>query len=381
MMLPILFGFFVMGFVDVVGTATAYVKNDFGLSDTVAGFLPSMIFLWFFVVSIPTGILTSRIGRKNTVLVSLAITAVAMFLPLTLYNKYVIYIAFALMGIGNTVIQAALPPLMSNVVGPKRLASSLTLGQFFKALCAAVSPIIAATAAVKLGNWKLIFPFYGGVTLISALWLLLTPMEREEKTSADTTFLGCLSMLKDPYTLAMFTGILFVVGVDVGMGFSIPPYLQNVCELELNKAAMGPTVYFIAKTIGSFFGAMILAKFSPARCFPISALIALAGAVAMLFFKQATAVLACVFMASLGISNIFGMVFGLAMNKHPEHANAISGLMVMAIAGGAIIPPVMGAVQSAVGAGGLIYVLIVCILYLTGLGFFAGRNAAVLEES
>jgi fucose permease len=144
---------------------------------------------------------------------------------------------------------------------------------------------------------------------------------------------------------------------------------------------MGPTVYFIAKTIGSFFGAMILAKFSPARCFPISALIALAGAVAMLFFKQATAVLACVFMASLGISNIFGMVFGLAMNKHPEHANAISGLMVMAIAGGAIIPPVMGAVQSAVGAGGLIYVLIVCILYLTGLGFFAGRNAAVLEES
>jgi fucose permease len=279
------------------------------------------------------------------------------------------------------VIQAALPPLMSNVVSQKRLTSSLTLGQFVKALCAAVSPIIAATAAIKLGNWKLIFPFYGAVTLISAIWLMLTPMEREEKASSDATFLGCLSMLKDPYTLAMFTGILFVVGIDVGMGFSIPPYLQKVCELPLDKAAMGPTVYFIAKTIGSFFGAMILAKFNPSKCFPISALIALAGTVAMLFFKQATVVLACVFIASLGIANIFGMVFGLAMNKHPEHANAISGLMVMAIAGGAIIPPIMGAVQSAVGPGGLIYVMIACILYLVGLGFFASRNAVMFDEA
>ena len=379
--LPILFGFFVMGFVDVVGTATAYVKNDFGLTDKVASFLPSMIFLWFFVASIPTGMLTSRIGRKNTVLVSLVITVVAMFLPLAIYNKYIVFISFALLGIGNTVIQAALPPLMSNVVSQKKLTSSLTLGQFVKALCAAISPIIAVTAAIKFGNWKLIFPFYGVVTLISGLWLMLTPMEREEKVKTDTTFMGCLSLLKDPYILAMFTGILFVVGVDVGMGFSIPPYLQDVCQLDLDHAAMGPTVYFIAKTIGAFLGAMILAKFNPSKCFPISALIALAGALGMLFFKQAIPVLICVSVASLGIANIFGMVFGLAMNKHPEHANAISGLMVMAIAGGAIIPPVMGAVQSAVGPSGLVYVLIACILYLLGLGFFASKNAVVLEES
>ncbi len=379
--LPILFGFFVMGFVDVVGTATAYVKNDFQLSDKVASFLPSMIFLWFFVISIPTGILTSRLGRKNTVLISLAITVVAMFLPLAIYNKYIVFIAFALLGIGNTVIQAALPPLMSNVVSPRHLTSSLTLGQFVKALCAAVSPIIAATAAIKIGNWKLIFPFYGVVTLVSALWLMLTPIEREKKDGIHTTFAGCLSLLKDPYTLAMFTGILFVVGVDVGMGFSIPPYLQNVCQLDLNQAAMGPTVYFVAKTIGSFLGAIILARFTPSKFFSASAFIALAGTVAMLFFKEATVVLACVFIASLGLSNIFGMVFGLAMNKHPEYANAISGLMVMAISGGAIIPPIMGAVQSAMGPSGLIYVLTACILYLAGLGIFAGRNTVIHEEA
>ncbi len=372
-LLPILFGFFVMGFVDVVGTATAFVKKDFGLSDSVASFLPAMIFLWFFIVSIPTGLLTSRIGRKNTVLVSLAITAVAMLLPVLAYSKYVIFLAFALMGIGNTVIQAALPPLMSNVIKPEKLTSSLSLGQFVKALCAAVSPLIAATAAQALGNWKLIFPIYGGVTVIAAAWLAATPVKREEVSSSGATFGGCLSLLGNPFILAMFTGILFVVGVDVGMGYSIPPYLQDVCKLDLNHAAMGPTVYFVAKTIGSFLGAMILAKVSPVKCFPASALLAIAGTVAMLFLKEATAVLACVFVASLGISNIFGMVFGLAMNRLPQKANEISGLMVMAIAGGAIIPPIMGAVKSSVGPEGLIYVLLACLVYLLGLGIFASK--------
>lgn len=79
--------------------------------------------------------------------------------------------------------------------------------------------------------------------------------------------------------------------------------------------------------------------------------------------------LTCVVVASLGISNIFGMVFGLAMNKLPQKANEISGLMVMAIADGAIIPPVMGAVKGAVGPNGLVFVLLACLVYLLGLAF------------
>jgi len=374
-LLPILFGFFVMGFVDVVGTATFYVKDDFKLSDSMASFLPSMIFLWFFVVSIPTGIVTGRLGRKNTVLVSLAITAVAMVLPMVSYTKAAVYAAFALMGIGNTVIQAALPPLMSNVVKPEKLTSSLSLGQFVKALCAAASPIVAGLAAKTLGNWKLIFPIYAGITLVAAAWLAATPVKREEVAESHATFGGCLSLLANPFILAMFTGILFAVGVDVGMNYSIPHYLKEVCSLDKNEAAMGPTVYFVAKTIGSFVGAMILAKFSPAKCFPLSALLAIVGTVSMLFLKEATAVLSCVFVASLGISNIFGMAFGLAMNRLPQKANEISGLMVMAIAGGAIIPPIMGAVKGAMGPNGLIFVLLACLFYLLGLGVFASKQA------
>ena len=374
-LLPILFGFFVMGFVDIIGTATEYVKNDFNLSDKVAGFLPSMIFLWFFVVSVPASIMTSRIGRKNTVLVSLFITVGAMILPFAAYTKYAIYIAFALLGIGNTIIQAALPALMSNVTSPDQLTSRLSLGQFVKALCAAASPVLAGLAAKQLGNWMYIFPIYAGITLIAAVWLLMTPVKREVSTAQTTTFGGCLSLLGNPFILAMFSGIFFVVGVDIGMSCAIPPYLQEVCKLDLDKAAMGPSVYYIAKTIGSFLGAIILAKYSPAKCFPISALLAFAGTMAMLFVKDATLVLSCVFVASLGIANIFGMVFGQAMNRVPEKANEAAGLMVMAIAGGAVVPPLMGALKTAVGPSGLVYVLMGCLVYLIGLGVFVSKQA------
>jgi len=375
-LLPILFGFFVMGFVDIIGTATEYVKNDFNLSDKVASFLPSMIFLWFFVVSVPASILTSRIGRKNTVLVSLFITISALLIAYFAYaHLYAIYVAFALLGIGNTIIQAALPALMSNVTSAGQLTSRLSLGQFVKALCAALSPIIAGLAAQQLGNWKLIFPIYAGITLIAAVWLLMTPVKREVSTAQTTTFGGCLALLGNPFILAMFSGIFFVVGVDVGLNYAIPPYLKEVCQLDKDKAAMGPTVYFVAKTIGSFLGAIILAKYSPAKCFPISALLAFAGTMAMLFVKDATLVLSCVFIASLGIANIFGMVFGQAMNRVPEKANEAAGLMVMAIAGGAVVPPLMGALKTAVGPSGLVYVLMGCLVYLIGLGVFVAKQA------
>lgn len=81
-LVPIMFAFFAMGFVDMVGTATNYVKADFSLSDTMANFLPSMVFLWFFFLSVPTSLLMNKIGRRKTVLVSLLVTVLALIVPL-----------------------------------------------------------------------------------------------------------------------------------------------------------------------------------------------------------------------------------------------------------------------------------------------------------
>lgn len=118
-----------MGFVDIVGIATSYVKSDFaGLSDSVVNMISLSCFLWFLVLSIPTGMLMNRIGRKNTVLLSFAVHVLAMCMPLIAYDFASVLIAFGLIGIGNTLLQVSMNPLVMEVVTKDKLTGTLTLG-------------------------------------------------------------------------------------------------------------------------------------------------------------------------------------------------------------------------------------------------------------
>ena len=379
---PILAGFFVMSFCDIIGTVMNQVKAECGLSDVTAGFLPSMIFVWFFFISLPTGVLCGRIGRKNAVLVSMAVTVAAMFLPLAAGpDRWWVYaVSFALIGIGNTIIQAALPALMSNVVPPEKLTSRISLGQFLKAVCASLTPVFVYLTATALGNWKLLFPLYGSLTVAAALWLWAAKVPDERATAAgtvpQTTFASCFAMLKNPYVLAMTVGIFFSVGADVGFGCTIPELLKGVYGVDVNTAGMGPTVYFVAKTLAALAGAFVFARVSAAKCFPWAMGVGLAATVASRFAPTPTAFLACVFVAALATANSFGMCMGLAIDRLPEKANEITALMVMAIVGGAVVTPVIGFAQGVLGATGIMVVLAACIAYLLGLGVFACWRAA-----
>ena len=375
---PILAGFFVMGFCDIVGTVMNQVKAECALDDVVAGFLPSMIFVWFFLVSIPAGVLSGRIGRKNTVLLSMAATTLAMLLPVFAGADrfWMYFLSFALLGIGNTVMQAALPALMSNVVPGDQLTSRISLGQFVKAMCAALTPVFVYLTATALGNWKLLFPLYGAITVGAALWLWAVDIPDERASGADraaaTSFGSCLAMLRHPYVLAMTVGILFSVGADVGFAVTIPEFLKNVYKVDLDAAGMGPTVYFVAKTLAAIGGAALFAKISAAKCFPWCMGLGIAATAGMFFAATPFAFLACVFVAALATANSFGMCMGLALDAVPEKANEITSLMVMAIVGGGVVTPVLGLVQKLAGAGGLVGVLLVCIAYLFLLGLLAG---------
>lgn len=180
-LLPVLFGFFVMGFCDVVGISTSYVQQDFGLSETLAGFIPSMVFIWFLLLSIPAALAMNRLGRKNMVQISNGITAVGMLIPFVHYNLATCMTAFVLLGIGNTILQVSLNPLLTNVVKGDALTSSLTAGQVVKAVSSFCGPFIAAFAAGTLGNWQYLFPIFALITLLSAAWLLCTPSAKRPK--------------------------------------------------------------------------------------------------------------------------------------------------------------------------------------------------------
>ncbi|MCX6278171.1 MAG: MFS transporter [Bacteroidetes bacterium] len=363
-LLPVLFGFFIMGFVDVVGIATNYVKQDFALSDTLANLLPMMVFLWFAVFSVPTGLLMNSMGRKKTVILSMVITFVAMLVPLAAYKFEVVLVAFAALGIGNTILQVSLNPLLSNVVRGELLTSSLTWGQFIKAIASFLGPIIAGFAAAGLGNWKILFPIFACLTLISTLWLIFTTIDEEPAKGKTSSFAACLGLLKDPVILMFFLGIIAVVGIDVGLNITVPKFLMERCNILLDKAGFGTSLYFIARTSGTFVGAILLAKLAPRKFFIISMIAAIAGMLVMLAMNNIWAILVLIFIIGFAVANVFSIIFSAALQRLPGRANEISGLMIMGVAGGAIIPPLMGVVSDVMGQTGGLAVLLIAMGYL-----------------
>lgn len=367
--LPVLFGFFVMGFCDVVGIATSYVQADFGLSETLAGLIPSAVFMWFLLLSVPTALLMNKIGRKRTVQLSNLITILGMIIPLFIYTFESAIIAFALLGIGNTMLQVSLNPLLTNVVKGDSLTSSLTAGQVVKAVSSFVGPFIALFAVSQLGNWQYLFPIFAGITLLAGLWLMITPIEEqpaEEGSSVAATF----RLLSDRNILLCFLGIIAVVGLDVGMNTVTPKLLMERAGLDLSQAGLGSSVYFFCRTLGAFIGAILLIKLGDKpymRWNMFGVMLALLG----LFFVQGeVANLVLVGLIGFMAATIFAVIFSLAMKARPDKTNEISGLMVTGVCGGAIVPPLMGVATDWVGSQiGSLLIIAVCVAYLYGCSF------------
>lgn len=362
--LPVLLGFFIMGFVDVVGISTNYVKMDFALSDTLANLLPMMLFVWFAVLSVPTGAFMNRIGRKKTVIISMGITLVAMVVPLLSYSFPMMLAAFCLLGIGNTIIQVSLNPLLSDVVREERLTSSLTLGQFIKAIASFLGPVIAGIAASRFNDWKYIFLIFGILTIMSGFWLMWTPITEKPVKSSSSSFAASFGLLKDKTILMLFLGILFVVGVDVGLNTTIPKYLIEKCNIPLDKAGLGASLYFVARTVGTLLGAILLFRLSAKKFFIASMFVAIPVLLIMLFISNLWAILVMVFILGFAVANVFSIIFSAALRTMPENANEISGLMIMGVTGGAIIPLIMGIFSDSFGQAGGLAVLLAALAYL-----------------
>ena len=368
-LLAVLFGFFIMGFCDVVGMATSYVKNDFGLSETLAGFIPSAVFFWFLLLSVPTAIVMNKIGRKRTVLVSMVITIVGMMLPFISYNLVSCMVAFAFLGIGNTILQVSLNPLLTNVVKGDALTSSLTGGQVIKAISSFCGPFIAAFALSFFGSWEYLFPIFAVITLISTLWLLVSPIQ-EEKPDSASSFGATFGLLKDKTILLLFLGIVFVVGTDVGMNTIAPKLLIERCGMAVDAAGFGSSVYFACRTVGAFVGTALLAKYSPVKFFRINILIAILGMLALFFVNDLMLIYTMIGLVGFVCSSIFSVIYSMALQSRPDKANEISGLMITGVFGGAIVPPLMGYATDLVGSQNRsVAVILVCILYLTYCSF------------
>ena len=373
-LLPVMLCFFAMGFVDLVGIASNYVKEDLGLTDAQANIFPSLVFFWFLIFSVPTGVLMNRIGRRKTVLLSLVVTAVSLLLPIFGDSYGLMLCSFSLLGIGNALMQTSLNPLLSNVITGNKLASSLTFGQFVKAIASFLAPYIAMWGATQtipdLGlGWRVLFPVYMVIAVVAILWLGGTHIEEEQPDRA-SGFADCFRLLGNPFILLCFLGIMCHVGIDVGTNTTAPKLLMERLELTLDEASWATSLYFIFRTLGCLSGTFILSRFSSRSFLWVSVGMMLLAMVGLLASDVHYIIYMCIALIGFGNSNVFSICFSNALLAMPQKKNEISGLMIMGLFGGTVFPLLMGFASDGWGQSGAVAVMTVGVLYLV---FYASR--------
>ena len=367
-LIPLMLCFFAMGFVDLVGIASNYVKEDLQLTDSVANVFPSLVFFWFLIFSVPTGILMNKIGRKKTVLLSLIVTLVSLVLPVLGENFGIMLVSFSLLGIGNALMQTSLNPLISTVIKGGHLASTLTFGQFVKAIASFLAPYLAMWGAMgvlpTMGlGWRALFVIYLVMGIFATLLLAGTPIE-EEPVGQASSVTSCLRLLGKPVVLLSFIGIMCHVGIDVGTNTTAPKILMERLGYSLNEAAFATSLYFIFRTVGCLTGSLFL-RLLRTRIFFIISVVMMALSMAGLFFGHSQIVLyTAIALVGYGNSNVFSMIFSQALTDMPGQKNEVSGLMIMGLFGGTVFPLLMGFASDAVGQMGAVAVMAVGVIYL-----------------
>ena len=370
LVLPVMFGFLAMGFIDMIGLVTNNVRADFNMSDGLVNTISLSCYLWFLLLSIPVGMALTKWGRKKMVLLSLGIHVVALLLPYLYYGFASVLIAFSLIGIGNTILQVALNPLVTDVVRPERITSTITFGQATKAFGCIVAPFIAMWTAVSLGRWQLLFPIYAGLSLLGLVWLWLTPIEEKVQEQKNVGIKDTLVLLKDKDILAFFWGIVVLVAADVAVNMTLPRLMTDEFGLSTEKANLCNSLYFLARTVAAFAGGALLLRVSDKKFFAAGCWLALLGLVLLAIFGKVGLVPAlvavCIF--GIGYANLFGIVFSFAMRSKPDKTNEVSALLIVGLIGGAILPPVLGWIRDVSGSQiAAIIAIVIVWLYMLWL--------------
>lgn len=365
LILPVMFGFLAMGFIDMIGLVTNNVRADFNMSDGLVNTISLSCYLWFLLLSIPVGMALTKWGRKKMVLLSLAIHVVALLLPYLYYGFVSVLVAFSLIGIGNTILQVAMNPLVTDVVNSERVTSTITFGQATKAFGSIIAPFIAMWTAVSLGKWQLLFPIYACLSLLGLVWLWLTPIEEKVQEQKKTSFKDTLMLLEDKNIRAFFWGIVVLVAADVAVNMTLPRLMTDQFGLSTEKANLCNSLYFLARTVAAFAGGALLLKVSDKKFFAAGCWLALVGLVLLAVFGKVGLVPAlvavCIF--GIGYANLFGIVFSFAMRSKPDKTNEVSALLIVGLIGGAILPPVLGWLRDISGSQ-IAAVLAIAVVWL-----------------
>jgi len=364
---PVLMAFFVMSIIDLVGISVDRVQEDMQLSNTLAQLIPSVTFLWFFLLSVPVGIIQSRIGKRLMLNIGMVVTALGLLIPFIFYSFSMVLLGFVFLGIGNTIIQVSANPLLVDVVPGNRTSSFLSFSQFVKAIGSMIGPPLAAVLASQFGDWKLMYLVFGVVTVFSIIWLSAVKIVESKQEEIKATITSSFKLLGNGYILIMVLSIFLVVGIDVGFNSNSGQFLMKRFGIDPEAATMGRSVYFFGRLLGTFAGAIILTSVSSRKLFVWTSVLGIIAFGTLLLIKSQVIAWGLVFITGIAIANIFPLVFALSVEKYPSRSNEISGLIMMAISGGAIIPLLVGGLSDITNVTIGMTVLLACWFYMFGV--------------
>ena len=277
--------------------------------------------------------------------------------------------AFSLLGIGNALMQTSLNPLVSTVMGGGNLASTLTFGQFIKAIASFLAPYLAMWGATQMipsfgYDWRILFAIYFVVGILAAILLAITPIQEEKMEGKASSFAECIKLLGTPIVLLSFFGIMCHVGIDVGTNTTAPKILMERLGMTLNDAAFATSLYFIFRTIGCLTGSYFLRVLKTRTFFIISVVMMAASMLLMAFGDTKMLLYIGIALVGYGNSNVFSMCFAQALTAMPQKQNEVSGLMIMGLFGGTIFPLFMGFASDAMGQIGAVLIMAIGVAYL-----------------
>ena len=368
--LPVLMAFFVMSFVDLVGIGVDRVSKDMNLSATLAQLIPSAAFLWFLLLSVPVGVLQSRLGKRFMLNIGMVVTALGLLVPYFFYTFEMVLVGFALLGIGNTIVQVSANPLLVYVVPGNRASSFLSFSQFVKAIGSMIGAPLAGILAAQFGDWKLLFLVFGVVSLLTVVWLGAVKIDEVKQAEVKATFGSAFKLLGTGFVFLMVMSIFLVVGIDVGFNSNSGQFLIKQFGIDPVAAESGRSVYFFGRMLGTFAGAIMLTRISSRKFFMWTSMLGIICLTAILLIPSPVVAWGLVFMIGLAVANIFPLVFSITVERYPERSNEISGLMMMAICGGAVIPLAIGWLSDLTNVAIGMSILIICLIYLLSVSVY-----------
>jgi FHS family L-fucose permease-like MFS transporter len=382
--LPIVLAFFLMGLADAMGPMSDAVGKQYQLSKVMSTLMPFFVFIAFAVFSVPGGLLAARTGRKKLLLLGLGLNAVACLVPSIQQPSFPLLLAcIFLLGVGTTFLQVAGNPIMRDVSAEGNYSRNLAFAQGIKGIGSTSSTYlvtaVAGLAFIKGMGWRGTFPLFFVLMAIAFVGVALVKVQ-ETKADVPPSIGSSLGLLKEPVFFLAVLGIFLYVGAEASMGTFLFPTLKDIGVEEQTASKFGPALFFLLLTIGRLLGGAVLTIMSPRACFRLSAFLGVVGAVAIMTGSPTLAI-AGVFAAGFGFANIWPMLFSITVEEKPQCANELSGLMCMAISGGAIIPLLMSQLVDLKWKAMAFVVPAACFAYLFLLSLRGGKKSPAQPQA